>query len=355
MMSAMTIEASPVEGRSLQAPFAWQRVEAPAAGWSAHITILNDFERDNDSLESARLYNELAEAAEARGNYRQAQTNALRAWEMMARLGFRCRTIEAESVRTEALSRMGAALCGAGRYQEAKDWLLRAMQRAERHGQGLPSALNRLGILYQCTGDFDEADRLYRQALGLAPSDSDEAADAYRNIGALAGARGCYAEGEAYAHRAWQIRLELHGPRHPATLSDACAYAAILDGLGRFEESEPMYWSALHFFHRTFGGENPEIAGILHNLANLRRALNDPQGAEALYWMAMSMKDKLLGAGHPDTVWTMHCYASMLTDLSRLEEAWDMEWRAMLVFEIAFTPSHPRRLAAQQLWQRLSA
>ena len=129
------------------------------------VVLLNDFERDSDSLESARLYNQLAEAAEVRGHYQQAQTNALRAWEMMARLGFGCRTFEAESVRTEALSRMSAALCGAGRYQEAKDWLIRAMQRAEHHGEGLPSALNRLGVLYQCTGDFDEAERLFRQAL----------------------------------------------------------------------------------------------------------------------------------------------------------------------------------------------
>ena len=87
----------------------------------------------------------------------------------------------------------------------------------------------------------------------------------------------------------------------------------------------------------------------------MRKALNDPQGAEALYWLAVSMKEKLLGAGHPDTAWTMHSYASMLADSGRVEEAWDMEWRAMGVFEMAFAPSHPRRLAAQQLWQRLAA
>jgi tetratricopeptide (TPR) repeat protein len=355
MISTMTIEASPVEARVLHTPSRLWRTEAETAVWRAPAILLNDFERDSDSLESAKLYNQLAEAAEARGQYQSAQMNALRAWETMTRLGFRCRTIEAESIRTEALGRMGSALRGAGRYQEAEDWLRRAMQRAERYGQRLPTALNRLGVLYQCTGDFPEAERLYRQALGLATTDSDEAADAYRNLGALAHTRGCYAEGEANAHRAWQIRLQLHGPHHPETLADACDYAAILDGLGRFEESEPMYWSALHLLHRIFGGENPEIAGILHNLANVRKALNDPQGAEALYWLAVSMKEKLLGAGHPDTAWTMHSYASMLADSGRVEEAWDMEWRAMLVFEMAFTPSHPRRLAAQQLWQRLSA
>jgi tetratricopeptide (TPR) repeat protein len=349
----MTIDAGPVEAHALQAPSTSWREEAEAAPWHDPVMLQNDGERD--SLESARLYNQLAEEAEARGHHQLAQTNALRAWDMMTRLGFRCRTIEAESIRTEALGRMGSALRGAGRYREAKDWLIRALQRAERYGQGLPSALNGLGGLYQCTGDFAEAERLFRHALSLAAPDTDEAADAYRNLGALAHARGRYAEGEADAHRAWQIRLHLHGPGHPATLADACAYAAILDGLGRLEESEPMYWSALPLFHRIFGGESLEIACILHNLANVRGALNDPQSAEALYWLAVAMREKLLGAGHPDTAWTMHCYASMLADSCRVEEAWDMEWRAMIVFEMAFDSSHPRRLAAKQLWERLTA
>lgn len=87
----------------------------------------------------------------------------------------------------------------------------------------------------------------------------------------------------------------------------------------------------------------------------MRRALNDPQGTEALYWLAVSMREKLLGAGRPDTAWTMHRYASMLADSGRMEEAWDMEWRAMIVSEMTFAPSHPRRLAAQQVWQRLTA
>jgi Tetratricopeptide repeat len=136
---------------------------------------------------------------------------------------------------------------------------------------------------------------------------------------------------------------------------DNRSYAAVLDGLGRYDESEPIYWSALHRFRELFGDEHVEIAGILHHLANVRKALNDPHGAEAFYWLAIAMKEKLLDAGHPDTAWTMHDYATMLAELGRMDEAWDVEWRAMLVFEMALAPSHPHRLAARQLWERLTA
>jgi hypothetical protein len=74
MISAMTIDPRSVEERPLQAPSALRRAEAEAAGWRAPVILLNDFERDSDSLESASLYNQLAEAAEARGHYQQAQT-----------------------------------------------------------------------------------------------------------------------------------------------------------------------------------------------------------------------------------------------------------------------------------------
>jgi len=65
---------------------------------------------------------------------------------MMSRLGFRCQTIEAESIRTEALGRVGAALAWGGTLSRSKRVVDPALQRAERYGQGLPSALNRLGL-----------------------------------------------------------------------------------------------------------------------------------------------------------------------------------------------------------------
>jgi tetratricopeptide (TPR) repeat protein len=140
---------------------------------------------------------------------------------------------------------------------------------------------------------------------------------------------------------------------HPETLSDACAYATLLDGLGRYDESEAIYQAALARFEELFGGEHLEIAVNLSNLAAVRWARGDAAGAEELYRRAAVMKGVLLGVSHPETALTLHNYASMLGELGRTGEARDLELKALAVFEAALDPFHPWRLSARALWERL--
>jgi tetratricopeptide (TPR) repeat protein len=322
----------------------------------AALQALAIFEGEDglDSPDVANLCNLLAEIAEAQGQYMAAEAHARRAWEIMERLGSGCVSTEAEAIRGDTLIRLGTALRGAARYAEAESWLVRALEHAERTGRGLPAALNALGVLCKYTGNFVVAEQLYRAALGLVAEDSAEAATLHHNIGGLAHVRGEFAAGLADARRAWDIRRELRGADHPETLSDACAYATLLDGLGRYDESESIYQAALIRFEELFGDEHLEIAINLSNLAAVRWERKDAAAAEWLYRRAAVMKGKLLGVSHPDTALTLHNYASMLADLGRTGEARDLELKALTVFEAALDPFHPWRVAAQALWQRLN-
>ena len=307
-----------------------------------------------DSPDVANLSNLLSEIAEAQGQYAAAEAHARRAWEIMERLGRRCESPEAEAIRGDALIRLGTALRGAGRYAEAETWLVRALEHAERTGRELPAALNALGVLCKYTGHFVVAEQLYRGALGLVTKDSAEAATLHHNLGGLAHVRGEFAAGLADARRAYEIRCQLRGAEHPETLSDACAYATLLDGLGRYDESEVIYQAALIRFEDLFGSEHIEIAVNLSNLAAVRWARGDAAEAEELYRRAAVMKGQLLGVSHPETALTLHNYASMLADLGRAGEARDLELRALAIFEAALDPFHPWRVAARALWERLN-
>jgi tetratricopeptide (TPR) repeat protein len=306
-----------------------------------------------DSPDVANLSNLLSEIAEAQGQHAAAESNARRAWEIMERLGSRCSGPEAEGIRGDALIQLGTALCGAGKYDEAESWLVHALEHAERTGRELPAALNALGVLCKYTGNFAAAEQLYRRALALVSEDSAEAATLHHNLGGLAQVRGEFAEGLGDAQRAWEIRRELRGADHPETLSDACAYATILDGLGRYDESEAIYQASLARFEELFGSEHPQIAVNLNNLAAVRWERQDATGAEALYRRGAVMKGKLLGVSHPDTALTLHNYASMLTELGRTGEARDLELRVLSVFEGTLDPFHPWRIAAQELMEKL--
>ena len=306
-----------------------------------------------DSPDVANLSNLLSEIAEAQGQYAAAEAHARRAWEIMERLGTGCGGPEAEAIRGDALIRLGTALRGAGRYAEAESWLLCAVEHAERTGRELPAALNALGVLCKYTGQFAAAEKLYRGALALVAEDSAEAATLHHNLGGLAHVRGEFVGGLADARRAYEIRCQLRGAEHPETLSDACAYATLLDGLGRYDEAEAIYRGALDRFEELFGSEHLEIAVNLSNLAAVRWARGDAAGAEELYRRAAVMKGRLLGVSHPETALTLHNYASMLADLGRAGEARDLELKALSVFEAALDPFHPWRTAARQFWERL--
>ena len=309
----------------------------------------------DDSPDVANLSNLLSETAEAQGQYAAAEAHARRAWEIMERLGSRCDSPEADAIRGDALIRLGTALRGAGRYAEAESWLIRALEHAERSGRELPAALNALGVLCKYTGKFAAAEKLYRGALALVPPESAEAATLYHNLGGLAHVRGEFMAGLADARRAYEIRCQLRGVEHPETLSDACAYATLLDGLGRFDESEAIYQAALIRFEELYGGEHLEIAVNLSNLAAVRWARKDAAGAEELYRRAAVMKGRLLGVSHPETALTLHNYASMLVELGRAGEARDMELKALAAFEGALDPFHPWHVAAWALLKRAEA
>jgi len=303
-----TDEAIELHERASVACLAAQWVEAEQA--TRQSLAIFESEDGLDSPDAANLSNLLSEIAEAQGQYAAAETNARRAWEIMERLGSHCTGHKADAIRGEALLRLGTALRGAGRYEEAESWLVRALEYAERTGQGLPAGLNALGVLCKYSGRFAIAERLYRSALALVEENSREAATLHHNLGGLAHVRGEFAAGLADARHAWEIRCELRGPDHPETLSDACAYATLLDGLGRYDESEAIYQAALARLEELFGSEHLEIAVNLSNLAALRWAQGDAAEAEALYRRAAVMKGKLLGVSHPDTALTLHNYAS---------------------------------------------
>ena len=87
---------------------------------------------------------------------------------------------------------------------------------------------------------------------------------------------------------------------HPDTLADACAYAGVLDGLGRYAESRPLYEHALRVYRQIYGREHFEIAATLHNLAGVDFAEGDPKSASRRYRRALRIKECLLGRDHPE-------------------------------------------------------
>ena len=224
------LSSAELHEQALAAVFEERWDEAERAALQA--TEVSERESGADSPGMANLSNLLSQIAEARGHYADAERYAARAWVITERLGDRLAGPIGAAIRGEATGRLGAALYGAGRYDEAEPWLVRSLEYAERAGFGVVAALNNLGLLYKRTGNFVKAELLYRLALKMVPNHSHDAAVLYHNLGGLAMADGRLDEGESDGRRAWEIRRGLREGEHPETLADASEYAVLIDGLG---------------------------------------------------------------------------------------------------------------------------
>ncbi|KAI5788116.1 hypothetical protein FPQ18DRAFT_262642 [Pyronema domesticum] len=64
-----------------------------------------------------------------------------------------------------------------------------------------------------------------------------------------------------------EICRRLYGEKHPDTVLSSYGLAAILAGMGCFEEAEIFYWEVLQNLTEIFGEEHPETLRSMSRLA----------------------------------------------------------------------------------------
>jgi len=143
------------------------------------------------------------------------------------------------------------------------------------------------------------------------------------------------------------------GPDHPQRLADEVAWAGLLDGLGRYAESEPIYRRALAAWEAR--GEMLEVAVCCHNLGALCAAQRRWPEADAKYRRALSIKQSCLGTAHPDVGLTLHNLGVLCIQRRRLVEAREHLQQALQIFEAGLDPQHPHLRACRRQLAGLSA
>lgn len=335
----------------------WARAEQLCL---AAIGIFQEVEGES-SPDAANLLNALTHWREERSDYQGAIDAAERATAILDALGEDFSGEDAAHLRIEALSNLGNLHRQLARYPEAETILKRALALAiETFGEAsdeASNARNNLGILYKYTGKFQEAKILYETALkdieAQAGVEHISTASLYHNLGGLEHARGNFAAGEAPARKAWEIRRKHLGENHPDALADAVAYAGVLDGLERYDESEKIYRDVLVQYERIYGAEHYEIAAVLNNLGNVRYALGDYAEAEALMRRTLALKEKLLGVEHPDTALSMNNLGVLLQAQGKGKEARGLFQRALEIFRSSLGDQHPQTQMARENLQEL--
>lgn len=282
-----------------------------------HAAALTELERaaqyfaDTEGDASPDLANILADLAETLSGlcrYREAEEKARQAKEIIEKI----RRLLDPDTRGMLVPRVyamwGRSLRELGRYEEAAAALAEAIRDCDQSfGDNHPAIvgfLNEYGVLCKYWGRFDEGELHYLRALEIVANEfgpnSLEAATLYHNLGGLEHARGDYAKGEPLGRKAYEIHRRALGDDDPATVADAVAWAGLLDGLRRYEQSVPIYRRALAYYEHRFGPDHFEVAATLNNLAMARAAQGGIAEARELLERCLAIKRRLFDETHPE-------------------------------------------------------
>jgi tetratricopeptide (TPR) repeat protein len=312
------------------------------------------------SADVANLLNDLAEIERDRDDVAVALALVERALSIEDALGDTFVGDAAARIRARTLALSGEIRRLQGNYAAAERDLHMALSHAAASfgevSAEAAEARNNLGVLYKYCGRFDEGLRLYQAALDAIHATDGRAslaaATVYHNIGGILHARGDFAAAEEPARTAWEISRRLLGDDDWRAMLDAAAYAAVLDGLERYDESAAIYCAALAVFEKAFGTAHSEIATTLHNLAATLAMRGDRDAAERMYRRSLAMKEKLFGVDHPDVASTCNNLGHLMIDLGRPEAATPLLERAVAILETRVSPAHPHLALARNNLRR---
>ena len=213
--------------------------------------------------------------------------------------------------------------------------ILKIVENApQRNNRDLIMWSRNLGMVYQQTGRYAEAEPLFKRAVALADQTDAEwlphelltAADFYR-------AWSKYDQAEALAKRALAIREKALSPT--AGVDAQLDVAVCLNGLGAIylagakpEKAEAAYHRSLAMVQTFMSADQADLTPQLEGLAAALRAQGKYDQAEPLYKQALAITEKNLGADHPNTAVLLEKYAGLLEDMKKPAEAKALRERA---------------------------
>ncbi|MCC5857748.1 MAG: tetratricopeptide repeat protein [Ectothiorhodospiraceae bacterium] len=132
----------------------------------------------------------------------------------------------------------------------------------------------------------------------------------------------------------------------PALRTARHRLAMALEHQGHLDEAEALYRSALEGREAVHGAKHVELLPHLNNLAAVKKARQDYEGARLLYQRALSLAERHYGQRHPTTAACLDNLAGLLYAGQDLAAAEDLYQRALGVAETAFGPHHPATAAS---------
>jgi tetratricopeptide (TPR) repeat protein len=200
---------------------------------------------------------------------------------------------EDRSIKAFSLLNLGVLKQATGNYAEAENLYRESLKIAKEGGNksGIAKSFHQLGNIKYVTGDYAEAEKLYRQSLKIMEELGDKSgiSGSLHQLGNIKYVTGDYAEAEKLYRQSLKIKEELgdklgiSGSLHQL--------GAIKQHIGDYSEAENLYRQSLKMKEEL--GDKSGIAKTLHQLGMIKQHRGEYKEAEKLYRESMKIKEGL--------------------------------------------------------------
>ncbi|PWU04987.1 MAG: hypothetical protein C5B51_15595 [Terriglobia bacterium] len=153
-------------------------------------------------------------------------------------------------------------------------------------------------------------------------------------------------EARIQMERVLELRRQALGGDHPDTATSMNNLAIMDLEDGRVSEAEALLAKALEVRQRALGEENPVTLVTLSNLGSLYRAQGKYEQAEKAYLRAVAARRRVLGENHRDTAMSMHNLSLLYLIEGKYGEGERIETRVFEIWRSVLGAENPVTLRA---------
>ncbi|WP_406696780.1 tetratricopeptide repeat protein [Singulisphaera sp. Ch08] len=223
------------------------------------------------------------------------------------------------------------------------DFSRRIDHQLERQPEVEATVRRTIGVAYRRLGLTEQAEPHLKRALELRrcafDANPEKVAESLIDIAWNLAARGQLAPAEKSVREALLIYRDRGEPEVPM-IQALWALQWLQVYQGKHAESEAAAREALAILRKNPGSTSPEIANILHTLADSKNDRYRFSEAEPLAREALTLHRRLHGANHPEMGWGWNALARALFGLGRYAEAEASFREALKIFRAQYGDRH---------------
>ena len=315
-------------------------------------------ERDRANREAARANQEAAASKQVSdflvslfrvSNPSESKGNTVTAREILDQGAARIETQLGQQPLTQArlMTTIGEVYMNLGLYGKAGPILDKSLATRQRllgdRSTEVRSSLVAVGVLRWREGAYDEAERVFKQALAIAEGidkDGMEVAEVLHDLGVLYDTQGKPAQAESSLRRALAIGESVVGPDDPAVARSLNTLANVLWSQARYSEAEPLFLRSLAQKEKALGAWHPEVATTLNNLGILYQTQGKYKEGEPYFLRALAICEKVYGPDHRVVGDTLNNIGSFYEEQKRYPDARRCYERALAIWMKTLGPDH---------------